>query len=94
MSETKTIDIETTLQPLLKLTPKQRIELAERLIESVPPTFGDPEIAEAWRVEIARRVNEAREGLINPVPAEEVHARIERKLTEQRTEQEECHGSR
>lgn len=84
MSETETIDIDATLEPLLNLSPKQRIELAERLIESVPPYCGDPEIERAWSEEIARRIEDIEQGRVKPVPAEEVHARIERKLKERR----------
>lgn len=71
MSETETIDIDATLEPLLKLTPKQRIQLAERLIESVPPYCGDPEIERAWSDEIARRVEDIEQGRVEPVPVEE-----------------------
>lgn len=79
MTSAKTIDLDAKIDELMKLAPETRLELAERLIESVPPTFSDPEIAEEWRAEIARRVKEAKEGLVKPVPAEEVHARLERK---------------
>lgn len=75
MSETESTNIDEILQPLLKLAPKQRIELAERLIESVPP-FPDEETELAWKGEIARRIEEVDQGRVKLIPAEEARERI------------------
>lgn len=79
MSDTQMIDVDEQLKKLLKLSAAQRIELAERLIESVPP-FADEETELAWKEEIARRVEEVDQGRVKLISAEDVHTRIERKL--------------
>ena len=79
MSETQTAELDTALRELMKFTPEQRLELAERLLDSVPPSGGDPEVEQAWNEEISRRVKEAIEDRIKPIPADEVHARMEQK---------------
>jgi putative addiction module component (TIGR02574 family) len=80
MSEIQTAELDTALRELMKFTPEQRMELAERLLDSIPPSFSDSEIEEAWKIEIARRVEEMKEGLVKSIPADEVHARIEQKF--------------
>jgi putative addiction module component (TIGR02574 family) len=79
MSETQTAELDTALRELMKFTPEQRLELAERLRDSVPPSGGDPEVEQAWNEEISRRVQEIDDGHVTLIPAEEVHARIEMK---------------
>ena len=65
----------------LQLTPKERGELAHRLIVSLD---GEPEdspeaIAKAWDEEIARRVAEIDAGTATLVPEEEVFAKLDAK---------------
>ena len=61
----------------LKLSPEDRAQLIERLIVSVAPT---PPLSAAWQAEIERRISDMDTGRTQPVPAEEVFARIDAKL--------------
>jgi putative addiction module component (TIGR02574 family) len=66
----------------LQLTPRERSELAHRLIVSLD---GEPEdspeaIARAWDEEIARRVADMDAGRTKWIPADEVMARIRNKI--------------
>jgi putative addiction module component (TIGR02574 family) len=63
--------VEHKLSELMDLPPEARLELGERLIESVPG-FADPEVRQAWSQEIARRVKEVDDGLVELIPAEDV----------------------
>ena len=85
MSEAQAIDLDAKLQELLKLPPAKRIELAERLIESVPP-FPDEETERAWKDEIARRIEEVDQGRVKLIPAEEVMKEARERLNEIRRE--------
>ncbi len=61
------------LEEALRLTESERLRLAERLLA----TFDgepDPDAAEAWEKEIARRSREIEEGLVEPIPWSEVKA--------------------
>ena len=60
----------------LKLSPEERTELIERLIVSVAP----PPLSAAWQAEIERRISDMDAGRTQPIPAEEVFARIDEKL--------------
>lgn len=60
----------------LKLSPEERSELIERLIASVAP----PPLSAAWQAEIERRISDMDAGRAQPIPAEEVFARIDEKL--------------
>ncbi|MGD9582874.1 MAG: addiction module protein [Lysobacterales bacterium] len=66
----------------LQLTPRERGELAHRLIVSLDgPAEDTPEaIAQAWDEEIARRVAELDAGTAELIPAEQVFAEIEAML--------------
>ena len=85
MSDTETINLDAKLQELLKLPPAKRIELAERLIESVPP-FPDEETELAWKDEIARRIEEVDQGRVKLIPAEEVMKEARERINEIRSE--------
>lgn len=66
----------------LQLTPKERGELAHRLIVSLD---GEPEdspeaIAKAWDEEIARRVADMEAGRTKWIPADEVMTRLHAKI--------------
>ena len=66
----------------LQLTPKERGELAHRLIVSLD---GEPEdspeaIAKAWDEEIARRVADMDAGRTKWIPADEVMTRLRAKI--------------
>jgi putative addiction module component (TIGR02574 family) len=70
----------TTLQLIeaeaLKLSPEERYEFIERLVVSVAP----PPLSAAWQAEIERRISDMDAGRSQPIPAEEVFARIDEKL--------------
>lgn len=62
-----------------QLSEQERAELALSLIESLdgPP---DPDVDRAWRKEIERRVGQVQRGEVQLIPAEEVFARVRRRL--------------
>ena len=66
----------------LQLTPRERGELAHRLILSLDgPADDTPEaIAQAWDEEIARRVAEIDAGTAELIPHEQVFAEIDEML--------------
>jgi len=53
-----------------------KLELIDRLLESISPT--KKEIEEAWKVEAERRMEEVHSGKVKAIPVEEVFAEIER----------------
>lgn len=53
-----------------------KLELIDRLLESISPTT--KEIENAWKDEAERRIEEVRTGKVKPIPIEEVFAEIER----------------
>lgn len=70
----------------LRLPPKERSELAHRLLVSLD---GDPEdspeaIARAWDEEIARRAADMDAGRTKWIPADEVFKEIDAIIAEQR----------
>jgi putative addiction module component (TIGR02574 family) len=65
------------------LSPDERIELAEALIESVP-TFVTPEIEAAWNDEINRRLDEYDSGRAVIHTEEEVELRVREAIDEVR----------
>lgn len=73
----------STLSELKKkasqLPEEERAELALSLIESLDGP-ADPDVEEAWRREIERRVGQLERGETDLVPAEEVFARARRRL--------------
>jgi len=63
------------LEEAKKLTPEQRIELADLLYaDTVTP---DPEWETAWAKEAQSRIEAYRRGEIEAVDADEMHAQIE-----------------
>ena len=62
-----------------KLPEHERAELALSLIESLDGP-ADPDVEEAWAQEIERRVRQVERGEAELIPAEEVFARIRRRL--------------
>jgi putative addiction module component (TIGR02574 family) len=61
------------LRDAMTLPPAERLELAERLFESVE---GEAGVEEAWAEEIARRIAAADAGEVKPVPWAEARKRI------------------
>jgi putative addiction module component (TIGR02574 family) len=56
----------------LKLSPEERVQLADRLITSL---FDDGEIEDAWAAEVERRIEEVESGRVKLIPAAESIAR-------------------
>lgn len=73
----------TIEQEALRMTPRRRLQLAEKLISSVDG-FATRDIAQAWDKEVARRVEEIQSGKARGIPAEEVMAAARNKLREAR----------
>ena len=67
--------METQLEKLtieaLRLTPSERAAFAQVLLESLEH---DPELDEAWSVEIEKRIAEADDGTNPPIPMDEALA--------------------
>lgn len=76
------IDLEDLKAKALELSPSERNELILALIASFDGEADDtPEsVANAWNEEIARRIDDVESGRTTSVPAEEVFARIDKKL--------------
>lgn len=66
-------------QELAELPAKERAKLALALVESLEPEE-EGDIAEAWRVEAERRLEQYRRGEITAVPGEQVFANVRRRL--------------
>ena len=62
-----------------RLSDAERAELALSLIESLDgPT--DPDVEEAWHVEVERRIAQIESGEVQLIPGDEVFARLRRRL--------------
>lgn len=61
------------------LSDAERAELALSLIESLDGP-ADPDVEEAWRVEIERRIGQIERGEVQLIPGDEVFARLRRRL--------------
>jgi len=62
-----------------QLSDAERAELALALIESLDGP-ADPDVEEAWRVEIERRIGQMERGEVQLVPGDEVFAKLRRRL--------------
>ena len=69
--------LETLSQKALVLPPDQRLKLARRLLDSVE-LEPEPGAETAWEAEIARRIERLDAGASEPIPANEVFARLRR----------------
>lgn len=69
--------METELERLeseaLRLAPSEREALAQRILASLDM---DPEIEEAWAIEVERRIAEIESGAVELIPMEEALARV------------------
>jgi putative addiction module component (TIGR02574 family) len=65
--------LETLAIEALKLSPEDRVELAQRLLASV---FADNDIEQAWADEIERRVQDIESGRAELISAADAIARI------------------
>lgn len=64
-------------QEILQLTPVQRAELADFIVESLDSRPAE-EIQDLWLAEATRRLAEVRSGKVETIPAEEVLAEARR----------------
>jgi putative addiction module component (TIGR02574 family) len=62
-----------------RLPEAERAELALSLIESLDGP-ADPDVEDAWRIEIERRVGQIERGEVQLIPGDEVFARLRRRL--------------
>jgi putative addiction module component (TIGR02574 family) len=62
-----------------QLSDAERAELALSLIESLDGP-ADPDVEEAWRVEIERRIGQMDRGKIELIPGDEVFTKLRRRL--------------
>ena len=69
---------EEVLEAAMALSNEERAEILARMQESTS-VFATPEIAAAWKKEIARRIQEADEGTVPSVPEEEVDRLLKEK---------------
>jgi putative addiction module component (TIGR02574 family) len=51
-----------------------KMELVDRLLESISPT--QDEIDELWKIEVERRIDEVETGKVRTIPGDEVFAKI------------------
>lgn len=62
-----------------RLSDAERAELALSLIESLDGP-ADPDVEEAWRVEVEHRIAQIERGEVQLVPGDEVFARLRSRL--------------
>jgi putative addiction module component (TIGR02574 family) len=62
-----------------QLSETERAELALSLIESLDGP-ADPDVEEAWRVEVERRIGQIERGEVQLIPGDEVFTRLRRRL--------------
>jgi putative addiction module component (TIGR02574 family) len=66
-------------QKASQLSEAERADLALSLIESLDGP-ADPDVEEAWRIEIERRIGEVDRGEAQLIPGDEVFAKLRRRL--------------
>jgi putative addiction module component (TIGR02574 family) len=62
-----------------QLSDAERAELALSLIASLDGP-ADPDVEEAWRLEIERRLGQIDHGEVQPIPGDEVFSRLRNRL--------------
>ena len=74
-------DLERLLDQARRLPAEDRLRLVETLL-SVGDGGAEPETAEAWAAEIARRTRDVDAGLVSPVPWSEVREGMKRRTSD------------
>ncbi len=69
---------------LMKLSPKERLELADELYSSVPDEVDDADWDQAWADEIRRRIEDIRAGRVQGIPVDEAFDGIRARLAARR----------
>jgi hypothetical protein len=75
-----TVTTETVLNEALSLPERERALLVEKLLSSLYPDEGSPEIEAAWKQEVRERCRAADAGLIEEIDAADVYKDVRRKL--------------
>ena len=75
--------LRTLEKEVLELSPRSRVRLAERIIESIAD-YADAYVKEDWDNEIERRVREIESGREKGIPAEQVSKEARLVLNETR----------
>ena len=68
------MDANNIIEMAYLLEPKERLHVAESILRSLGSP--DPEVEADWMVEIDRRLEEVRNGTVEPIPGDEVFAQI------------------
>ncbi|MDA0738414.1 MAG: addiction module protein [Nitrospirae bacterium] len=76
-------DVEQIAEDLLKLPSSSRAELAERLLGSIED-FTTPDVEQAWKNEVAKRIKEYESGVVQCIPATDVFKAAREKSNEGR----------
>ena len=63
----------------IKLAESDRLQIVEELLASLEPDTGD-DVDAAWAVEVERRSREIKEGIVRPIPWEEVKAQARKRV--------------
>jgi putative addiction module component (TIGR02574 family) len=72
--------LEHLKQDAARLSDAERAELALTLIESLDGPAAEGDVEAAWLAEIERRAGEIERGEVQPVPGDEVFARLRQRL--------------
>ena len=80
-----TSEVDALFDRSLKLTPEQRLELGERLFDSVP-MFPDKESEEILAETVERRLREIEEGSVKTIPGDEAFRIVREDLRNSREE--------
>ena len=70
------VAVSDVLRVAMELSPAEREEVAETLLESIDDGSDQPEFDEAWLSEIGRRIDEIQNGTAKLLTREEVNAMI------------------
>lgn len=68
------MNINEIIEQARQLSAEERRQVAEAILDSLRTS--DAEVDAAWIAEIDRRLEEMRNGTVEPIPGEEVFARI------------------
>jgi putative addiction module component (TIGR02574 family) len=82
---TPTTDVDTLYEQSMKLSPEQRLELGERIIDSVP-MFRDKEEEEKLAAIVERRLREIEDGTVKTIPGDEAFRIVREDLKRMREE--------
>lgn len=79
--------VDALYEQSMNLTPQQRLELGERLIDSVP-LFRDKEEEDKLAAVVKRRLREIEDGTVKTIPGDEAFRLVREDLRRMREERE------